>query len=69
MEKSISSIAISPSGVSKVLAKGSVLYNRKPLDVPAGRVRLAKATSLGPLTDSQTAVILIEVYEVQSHGE
>ena len=66
VEKSISSIAMLPSFVSKHFEKGSVVKMRNPRDVPE-LVRLELVAMLSRLTDSQMAVILIESDIVHCH--
>ena len=71
VENSISKRAMSPSFVSKHFEKGSVVYIRKPLEVPKEQVSdlgcvLGKCKAR---TYCQVAVVLIESYEVHRHGE
>lgn len=67
VEKSISSIAMLPSFVSKHFENGSVVKMRKPRDVP-GLVRQTLSHPFSGLTDSQMAVVLIERDVVHCHA-
>ncbi len=68
VENNISSRAISPCLVSKHFEKGSVVYMRKPLEVPVSC--WSDDAGLRPMrrrTYSQMAVVLVKSHIVQRH--
>ena len=68
VENSISRIAISPSLFSKHFEKGSVVYIRKPLEVPF-MTALAYCHTVDHRlqTNSEMAVVLVECHKVHRH--